>query len=79
MSRTSQLALLAAEECLEQAGFDDSFDHTETLVNVGTGVADLEHIGEATKLIASGQARRVSPYFVPRILNNLPTGYICMK
>ncbi|CAI4223191.1 unnamed protein product [Auanema sp. JU1783] len=78
MSRASQLALLAAEEALTAANAT-SLDHTETLVNIGTGVADLEAIGETSALIQKGQARRVSPYFVPRILNNLPAGYVAMK
>ena len=43
------------------------------------GVTDLDAIGETTKLIESNQTRKVSPYFVPRILNNLPAGYVSMK
>ena len=26
-------------------------EHTETLVNIGTGVSDLEHIGETVQLV----------------------------
>uniref|UniRef100_A0A1I7TQY5 beta-ketoacyl-[acyl-carrier-protein] synthase I n=1 Tax=Caenorhabditis tropicalis TaxID=1561998 RepID=A0A1I7TQY5_9PELO len=78
MSRTSMFALVAAEEALCQASAE-SLDHEETLVNIGTCMSDLEHIGETAQKVSEGQTRRVSPYFVPRILNNLPAGYVAMK
>ncbi|KAK6056048.1 Beta-ketoacyl synthase protein [Cooperia oncophora] len=78
MSRASQLALLAAEEVMASSGAEN-LDHTDTLVNIGTGVSDLLEIGRTASLIEKGQARKVSPYFVPRILTNLPCGYVAMK
>ncbi|VDL76058.1 unnamed protein product [Nippostrongylus brasiliensis] len=78
MSRASQLALLAAEETISSSNAL-SLDHEETLVNIGTGVADLLEIGRTSTLVEKGQSRKVSPYFVPRILTNLPSGYVAMK
>lgn len=78
MSRASVMALLAAEEAVNQAKASE-LNHEGTLVNIGTCMADLEHIGEAYELVKNGQARKVSPYFVPRILSNLPAGYVAMK
>ncbi|VDP54774.1 unnamed protein product [Heligmosomoides polygyrus] len=78
MSRASQLALLAAEEAMASSNAE-SLDHIDTLVNIGTGVADLLEIGKTSALVEKGQARKVSPYFVPRILTNLPSGYVAMK
>ncbi|EGT54283.1 hypothetical protein CAEBREN_00289 [Caenorhabditis brenneri] len=78
MSRASMYSLVASEEALKQANAE-AIDHEETLVNIGTCMSDLEHIGETAQKVSEGQARRVSPYFVPRILNNLPAGYIAMK
>ncbi|KAL6729593.1 hypothetical protein Aduo_000636 [Ancylostoma duodenale] len=78
MSRASQLALIAAEEAISTSNAQD-LDHKDTLVNIGTGVADLLEIGRTTALVQNGQTRKVSPYFVPRILTNLPAGYVAMK
>lgn len=78
MSKASMLALVAAEEALSEADAV-GLDHEETSVNIGTCMSDLEHIGETAQKVTDGLIRRVSPYFVPRILNNLPAGYVAMK
>ncbi|KAK0425453.1 hypothetical protein QR680_009210 [Steinernema hermaphroditum] len=77
MSRGSQIALLAAEECLRDAKLEDDAENTG--VNIGMGIADLEMIEETAGLIREGKAKRVTPYFVPRILTNMPAGYVSMK
>uniref|UniRef100_A0A915D923 Cytosolic Fe-S cluster assembly factor NUBP1 homolog n=1 Tax=Ditylenchus dipsaci TaxID=166011 RepID=A0A915D923_9BILA len=48
-------------------------------VNIGSGVSDLYEIYETGKKIESDQARRVSPYFVPRILTNIPGSYVSQR
>uniref|UniRef100_A0A1I8ABP6 beta-ketoacyl-[acyl-carrier-protein] synthase I n=1 Tax=Steinernema glaseri TaxID=37863 RepID=A0A1I8ABP6_9BILA len=78
MSRGSQFALLAAEECLQDAKLGND-DAENTGVNIGMGIADLEMIEETAELIRQGKAKRVTPYFVPRILTNMPAGYVSMK
>ncbi|CAB3408499.1 unnamed protein product [Caenorhabditis bovis] len=78
MSRSSMAALVVAEEALTNANAVD-IDHTETMVNIGTCMSDLMHIGETAAKVNQNQARKISPYFVPRILNNLPAGYVAMK
>ncbi|CAJ0593327.1 unnamed protein product [Cylicocyclus nassatus] len=78
MSRGSQLALLAAEEAMSSSKAEN-LDHKDTLVNIGTGVADLIEISRTAELVQTGKARKVSPYFVPKILTNMPAGYVAMK
>ncbi|KAK6727700.1 hypothetical protein RB195_005405 [Necator americanus] len=78
MSRASQLALLAAEEVMSTSNAQ-SLDHRDTLVNIGTGVSDLLEIGRTVALVENKQSRKVSPYFVPRVLTNMPAGYVAMK
>ncbi|KAK5984837.1 hypothetical protein GCK32_001914 [Trichostrongylus colubriformis] len=56
MSRASQLALLAAEEAMTSSSAQ-SLDHTDTLVNIGTGVSDLLEIGRTVALVEKGQSR----------------------
>ncbi|VDK56436.1 unnamed protein product [Cylicostephanus goldi] len=78
MSRASQLALLAADEAMSSSKAEN-LDHKDTLVNIGTGVADLMEIYKTAGLVQGGKSRRVSPYFVPKILTNMPAGYVAMK
>ncbi|PAV88618.1 hypothetical protein WR25_16335 [Diploscapter pachys] len=77
MCRASLLSLLAAEEAMSSA--DGIEDHSSTLVNIGACMADLEHIGTTAEQVKKGEIRKISPYFVPRILNSLPAGYVAMK
>ncbi|KAF8366924.1 hypothetical protein PRIPAC_84753 [Pristionchus pacificus] len=69
---------MAAAEAMKDAGVE-GMDHTETMVNVGTGVVDLELIGDTAEMVRSGKGRKTSPFFTPRILNNMPAGYVAMK
>ncbi|GMT28276.1 hypothetical protein PFISCL1PPCAC_19573, partial [Pristionchus fissidentatus] len=69
---------IAAAEAMKDAKAE-GMDHMETMVNVGTGVVDLELIGDTAEMFRSGKGRKNSPFFVPRILNNMPAGYVAMK
>ncbi|KAK6029015.1 Beta-ketoacyl synthase protein [Ostertagia ostertagi] len=59
MSRASQLALLAAEEAITSSNAH-SLDHTDTLVNIGTGVSDLLEIGRTVALVDKGQSSLIA-------------------
>ncbi len=39
-------------------------------------MVDLDYVAECHKLVEDGQIRKLSPYFVPRILPNLPSGHV---
>ena len=43
-------------------------------VCVGSGMAGVAQIAEAGRLVLGGKARRVTPYFVPSVLNNMAAG-----
>lgn len=78
MSRGSLLALIAAEEAIRDAGLEGS-NLSDMGVNIGMGIADLELIAETANLIRDGKARKVTPYFVPRILTNMPAGHVSIR
>uniref|UniRef100_A0A183H2V9 beta-ketoacyl-[acyl-carrier-protein] synthase I n=1 Tax=Onchocerca flexuosa TaxID=387005 RepID=A0A183H2V9_9BILA len=78
MSRGSVLAVVAAEEAVKDAGLKECHME-ETGVNVGMGIADLELIYHVGKQIAEGKGRRVTPFFIPRILTNMPAGHVSIK
>ena len=46
-------------------------------VSVGMGMVDLEYIGDWVRAMEAG--KRLSPYFVPRILPNLAAGHIAIE
>lgn len=72
------LAVVAAEEAVKDAGLKECHME-ETGVNVGMGIADLELIYDVGKQIAEGKGRRVTPFFIPRILTNMPAGHVSIK
>ena len=49
-----------------------------TGVCIGQGFSGLTDVEEACGLLAAGKARRISPYFIPRILTNTAGGYVSM-
>ncbi|XP_042900378.1 3-oxoacyl-[acyl-carrier-protein] synthase, mitochondrial [Parasteatoda tepidariorum] len=81
MSLTSIYALIAANEALKDAKWCPvSTDALEkTGVAVGTGMVDLmDIVTTGNKLHHSGYSK-ISPFFVPRILSNMPAGHIAIK
>ena len=78
MSDSMMFGLLAAREALSDADWrpDTTEQRTRTGVSVGMGMVDLEYIGESYMSVKTGVGRKVSPYFVPRILPNLVAGHI---
>ncbi|KHN76948.1 3-oxoacyl-[acyl-carrier-protein] synthase, mitochondrial [Toxocara canis] len=78
MSRGSLLALIAAEEAIKDSGLEEK-DLLETGVDIGMGIADLELIAESANLIRDGKSHKVTPYFVPRILTNMPAGHVSIR
>jgi len=49
-----------------------------TGVSLGAGMSCTSEIAEAGSLITSAKLRRLSPYFVPRILVNMAAGAVSM-
>jgi len=79
MGRFIQLAMVAAMEAWEDAGFDDSLDKDEAGVIVSSGIGGLPNIeGECIKGYTKGY-NRVSPYFVPSGISNMAAARIAIK
>jgi len=78
MSRSMVFGLRAAKEALQDANwFPDSLSlRSRTGVSVRMGMVDLDYIGSCYQELKSGKQRKISPYFVPKILPNLAAGYI---
>ncbi|GFR42428.1 hypothetical protein Agub_g3333 [Astrephomene gubernaculifera] len=87
-SRFIVLALLAAEEALADArwlptladaGPGGEAARRGTGVVLGCGMSSTSEVAEAGALVTAGRGRRVSPYFVPRILPNMAAGAISIR
>ena len=81
MDRFIQLALVAAEEAVEDSGWkpEDEDARCRTGVMIGSGIGGLPTIYEASILIKEGKTRRLSPFFIPSALINLASGHVSIK
>ena len=77
LSLGMMFGLVAAREALKDAGWAAAGERERLRagVSVGMGMVDLEYIGESYLAVKQG-GRKISPYFVPRILPNLAAGHI---
>ncbi|MDE2580587.1 MAG: beta-ketoacyl-ACP synthase II [Rhodospirillales bacterium] len=81
MDRFIHLALVAATEAVEDSGWMPSSedDRFATGVMIGSGIGGLQTIYDASLLVGSGRARRLSPFFIPSALANLASGNVSIK
>jgi 3-oxoacyl-[acyl-carrier-protein] synthase II len=81
MDRFIQLAMVAASEAVEDAGWtpEDEEERCATGVLIGSGIGGLQTIFEASQQVLEGKARRLSPFFIPSALINLASGHISIK
>lgn len=74
-------AMSAAAQAVRGSGLDtyEALDRDRVGVAVGSGIGGIEETADTGAQLAAGQLRRVTPFFVPRILVNMPAGHISMK
>ena len=72
-----QYAMVAADEAIRDSGLkiDDS-NAERTGVIIGAGIGGLPGITEGYKTFLEKGARRVTPFYVPRSLVNMASGYV---
>ncbi|XP_053669553.1 3-oxoacyl-[acyl-carrier-protein] synthase, mitochondrial [Anopheles marshallii] len=82
MARATAFALIAAKESLAMAAWTPAIDDEEscqrTGVAIGMGMVDLMDICETNEALKKGY-NRVSPFFIPRILPNMPAGQLSIR
>jgi 3-oxoacyl-[acyl-carrier-protein] synthase II len=81
MDRFIHLAMVAGTQAVEDSGWvpETEEDRCASGVMVGSGIGGLETIYEASILVHSGKARRLSPFFIPSALGNLASGHLSIK
>jgi len=73
-------ALVAAQEAMDDAQWRPltAAQRAATAVFIGAGMPAAAEIAAAGAAIAGGRVRRVSPFFVPRILPNMAAGAVAI-
>jgi 3-oxoacyl-[acyl-carrier-protein] synthase II len=81
MDRFIQLAMIAADEAINDSGNNEMSDDDKlrTGVLVGSGIGGLITIEANTKILNESGPRRISPFFIPATLINLASGQISIK
>jgi 3-oxoacyl-[acyl-carrier-protein] synthase II len=81
LPRNLKFAQIAAKEALSQASWfpDGDWDRRRTGVSVGAGMGYPSTFYTVSNLIGAGKERRVSPYFIPHVLSNMPSGVISIE
>jgi 3-oxoacyl-[acyl-carrier-protein] synthase II len=81
MDRFIQLAIVAAAEAVEDAGWkpEAEEDRCATGVMIGSGIGGLQTIYDASLVVAAGRTRRLSPFFIPSALINLASGHVSIN
>ena len=81
LDRTILLALAAAREALADAGLaaGDACDRDRMGVAIGSGIGGIGTLLENHRALLEAGPRRVSPFFVPMTLANMPAGMVAIR
>jgi len=75
-----QYAVAAAEMAVEDAALPRPLSAPErTGVIVGVGMGGIASLEDAFALFVEGNVRRVSPFFIPKLIPNMAPGHIAMR
>ncbi|GBR49105.1 MULTISPECIES: beta-ketoacyl-ACP synthase II [Neokomagataea] len=81
MDRFIHLGLAAAIQAVQDSGWtpESEEDRCATGVMIGSGIGGLQTIYDGALTVASGKARRLSPFFIPASLINLVSGHLSIR
>jgi len=79
MDRFVQMGVVASLEALEQSGLKITDANAHRVgTNVGSGIGGLFSFEEQHQRLLEKGPRRVSPFFIPKMIANLASGHISM-
>ncbi|XWS75823.1 hypothetical protein CRYUN_Cryun01aG0125200 [Craigia yunnanensis] len=81
VARFISYALCASDEALKDAKWVpiEQEQKERTGVSIGGGTGSISDILDAAQMICEKRLRRLSPFFIPRILINMASGHVSMK
>jgi 3-oxoacyl-[acyl-carrier-protein] synthase II len=75
-----QYAMGAAEQAMRQSGLKITEDNADGVgVLVGVGIGGLNTIEENHMLFLDSRLKRVTPFFIPKLISNLAPGHISIR
>ena len=79
MDRFTQFALIAAQQAMDDSGLDrEREDLSRCGVICSSGIGGFETLCESYDVLREKGPRRVSPLFIPKIINNIAAGNIAI-
>ncbi len=80
MDRFTQLALVAADECVSDSGLDREEEKLDRRgVIFSSGIGGFETVGEAHKRGSERGWDTVSPFMIPMIISNMAAGHMAIR
>ncbi|KAF8391633.1 hypothetical protein HHK36_023939 [Tetracentron sinense] len=81
IARFISYALCSTDEALKDANWipAEQEQKESTGVSIGGGIGSISDILDAAQMICEKRLRRLSPFFIPRILINMAAGHVSMK
>ncbi len=75
-----QYSVAAAGMAIQDSGFKMDPDEAERVgVIIGVGLGGIETIEYYTKALLEGGPRKISPFFIPKVISNLAPGQIAIR
>ena len=81
LDRFCQLALVVADQALTDSKLlSSNFNKERTGVIWGSGIGGWTRMFQETKsFISNGESPRLNPFFIPKIISDIPAGHISIK
>jgi 3-oxoacyl-[acyl-carrier-protein] synthase II len=80
MDRFAHLAVAAAQMAVADAGLEGGWDDPERVgVVIGSGMGGIETLEESIVRFHDGGFKKVSPFFIPRVISNMAPGHIAIR
>ncbi|MFH1852731.1 MAG: beta-ketoacyl-ACP synthase II [Candidatus Neomarinimicrobiota bacterium] len=80
LDRFALYALVAAAEAIEQAHLtNDGIDPERVGVIIGSGIGGIETFEEQHQIMLEKGPRRISPFFIPKMIANIAAGHVAIK
>lgn len=78
--RFLQFALAATQMCFEDSGLEITEANKRRVgVSIGSGIGGMKILEDTHQTLLEKGASKVSPFFIPMMLVNMPSGYAAMK
>ncbi len=80
MDLFTQFAVVAADKAIQDSGIDFSKVNTELVgAIIASGIGGMNTFGEQLELFRKSGAKKVSPFFIPKLIPDISPGYIAIK